>query len=545
MNRIAALPEGERSSSGFYPTPDRLIDLMLTGIHWPYTSSILEPSAGKGNIADRIVSRWNAQHGRYSQKTMPDLDCIEIDPNLRAILKDKGLRVVHDDFLTYHTMKRYSLIVMNPPFDQGAKHILKAISLLADGGTLIALCNAETIRKQDAYNERYQLARLLKEGEAEITYHTGAFLHAERKTDVDVALIRYTKPQSELDHLILDTLKPGHRYVDMTEEQQQALTKADFMEAILDRYNYEVEVGIRLIREYCSVQAVLNSPIGQTSPGAGDAMELNLGGSRGISVNEFVRRTRKRYWSALFTSPNFMDQMTTNLRDVLYKRVNELADYEFTAFNIFEIMTQVNAQVNDGVEQAIMTLFDDWTRKWHYDENSKNRYLFDGWKTNDAFAVNKKVIIPLYAYSTWSGAFELDYTCRQKLGDIEKVFNYLDGGRTPEISLQDVLEQAKKEGRTEKIETKYFFLTFYKKGTCHLLFKDMNILARFNIFAAKNKHWLPPSFGKKKYKDMTAEEQKTVKSFMHGSASDYDKVVDHARYFLAPVTDSSQLRIGG
>ena len=36
-----------------------------------------------------------------------DLDCVEIDKNLQAILRDKVFRVVHDDFLTYHTNKRY------------------------------------------------------------------------------------------------------------------------------------------------------------------------------------------------------------------------------------------------------------------------------------------------------------------------------------------------------------------------------------------------------------------------------------------------------
>ena len=72
----------------------------------------------------------------------------------------------------------------------------------------------------------------------------------------------------------------------------------------------------------------------------------------------------------------------------------------------------------------------------------------------------------------------------------------------------------------------------------------MNLLARFNIFAAKGKNWLPPSFGKKKYKDMTEEEQKVAKSFM-GSAEKYDKVVQYSHYFLAPVTDSNQLKIGG
>ncbi len=547
MNLISNIPE-DQNSSGFYPTPASLANRMLDNIHWSYVSTVLEPSAGKGDLAEIIDRKWKIYKDslRYSHgdNKRSDIDCIEVDPNLRAILKDKGFRVVHDDFLSYTTCKKYSLIVMNPPFEYGAKHILRALQLLQDGGQLIALCNAETLQNP-CTNERNLLLRTLTENNAEIEYIQDAFIKAERKTDVVIAMIKYKQPDSELSHLILDHLKPAHKYVDMPEKEQQTLTKSDFVEAILDRYNYEVETAVHLIQETEACQRVLNQPVVSKDTSYSDSpFELNMGNRTKASVNEAVKRIRKKYWSALFTAPQFMDQLTSNLREQMQKRVEELADYEFSKFNILEIMVQMNAQVNEGVEQTIMTLFDDWTRKYHWDDHSTNRHYFDGWRTNDAFAVNKKVIIPLYAFSQWSGSFDLDYNCREKLEDIERVFNYLDGGRTPEIPLRDVLQQATKDRQSKNIETKYFFLTFYLKGTCHLVFKDMNILARFNIFAARGKNWLPPSFGKKKYKDMTEEEQKVAKSFM-GSADKYDKVVQYAHYFLAPVTDSNQLKIGG
>lgn len=545
MTNLATLPEEERSSSGFYPTPIKISARMLEGIRWDYVSTILEPSAGKGDLADAINQRYRAHRSRWrSDLISADIDCIEVDPNLRAILKDKGYRVVHDDFLTYSTMKQYSLIIMNPPFEAGAKHILKAIQLLQDGGQLIAICNAETL-KNPYTNERDRLLRILTLHKAQIEYIADGFTNAERKTNVEIALIRFKMPESELSHLILDHLKPAHKYVDMPEEEAQALTKADFVEAILDRYNFEVETAVHLIQETEACQKVLNQPVVSKDTAYADSpFELNMSRNTKANVNDAVKRIRKKYWAALFTAPQFMEQLTSNLRDQLTKRVEELAEYEFSKFNILEIMVQMNGHINEGVEKTIMDLFDDWTRKWHYDENSQNIHYFDGWKTNDAFAVNKKVIIPLYTFSTWSGDFDLGYEARQKLGDIEKVFNYLDGGRTLDIPLQDVFDKAYKEKQTKNVETKYFFITFYKKGTCHLVFKDMNILARFNIFAARGKNWLPPSFGKKKYKDMTEEEQKVAKSFM-GSADKYDKVVQYAHYFLAPVTDSNQLKIGG
>ena len=205
-------------------------------------------------------------------------------------------------------------------------------------------------------------------------------------------------------------------------------------------------------------------------------------------------------------------------------------------------MIQMNAHVTEGVESTIMNLFDDWTRKWHWDENAQNRHYFNGWRTNDAFAVNKKVIIPLRAYDCWSSKYAPEfraYNVREKLQDIEKVFNYLDGGRTPEMDLRSILEEVQKTGNASKVDSKYFYLTFYKKGTCHIEFKNMDLLAKFNIFAARGKNWLPPSFGKKKYQDLTQEEKQTVDSFMGDkSGKKYDAVVTHADYFLQTGSDT-------
>lgn len=539
MTSLASIPVTEKGKSTFYPTPAKLAAEMMSHVDWRYVGTALEPSAGKGDLALIMADRINTNRGKY-RATVADagIDCVEIDPHLRAILKDKGLRVVHDDFLTYNTMKRYSLIAMNPPFDDGVKHLLKAITLLDDGGQLVCLLNAESIRNPFS-NERQALVRALKAYDAHIDYVDGGFVEAERKTGVDVALVSFRKPAVEAtDGLIMQALRKAHKYASMTEEETATLTKADFIDAIVDRYQYEVECGCKLIDEWRRMNHLLNSSI--TPDAAYSSLTLGLVvDNKSADPNEYIRRVRKKYWSALFCSHQFVSQLTTNLREQLYKRVEELADYEFSAYNIYELMLQMNAQVIGGVEKTIMSLFDDWTRKYHWDENAQNRHYFDGWRTNDAFAVNKKVIIPLRAYNYWSST-SVDvfraYNVRDKLLDIEKVFNYLDGGRTPEKDLVDVLNECEKTGNTKKVDSKYFYLTFYKKGTCHIEFKNPDLLAKFNIFAAKGKNWLPPSFGKKRYAEMTEEEQHVAVSFM-GNAKTYDAVVAHADFFLTVAND--------
>jgi len=116
----------------FYPTPAPVIYKMLQGVRTEAIRTVLEPSAGKGDIIERLNKKNGAQRGRHSKRDL-DIDAIEIDPNLRHILKGKGVKVVHDDFLSFQTFKRYDLIIMNPPFSNGDKHLLKAVQQIRAG----------------------------------------------------------------------------------------------------------------------------------------------------------------------------------------------------------------------------------------------------------------------------------------------------------------------------------------------------------------------------------------------------------------------------
>lgn len=552
---LASIPENQKSRDTFYPTPRSVAMKMARLVKWDYVSCVLEPSAGKGDLArEAAYELYRGKHHYYPEYDKmneylrdADLDCVEIGKNLQAILRDRGFRVVHDDFLTYHTNKRYDLIFMNPPFSDGAKHLLKALDMVKDGGQVVCLLNAQTIKNPFSY-DRQQLVKKMHDLDAAIDYMPGAFVEAERGTDAEIAMIYVSVDYAKRDDSwIMDHLRPAHKYVDgAADSNYEALAKGNFIDAIIDRYNYEVECGLRLIQEWKTLRPLIRDRINDDN-WAYPILELkiNHGRSSDVSENEYVRKTRKKYWAALFQSPQFMSQLTSNLQKDLYSRVDELADYEFSAYNIFQLMEDMNQRVIGGVEQTIMNLFDDWTRKYHWDENAQNRHYFDGWRTNDAFAVNKRVIIPFYdAFSSYSGRLELGYSAESKLADIEKVFNYLDGGLTDDgVSLAMRLNTAKMERNSRKIPLKYFYATFYKKGTCHLEFRNMDLLSKFNIFAARHKKWLPPSFGRKSYKDLDREEKAVVDSFI-GSEADYNKVVDRADYFLSEASDMLRLGAG-
>lgn len=121
---ILRTTETRRAKRTFYPTPESLAEELTAGYDWKTVQSVLEPSAGKGDLARKAGYRMYQKrmgHAPYDERsrkeaiTSTDIDCIEIDPTLRAILEGQGFRVVHNDFLTFETQKRYDLILMNPP----------------------------------------------------------------------------------------------------------------------------------------------------------------------------------------------------------------------------------------------------------------------------------------------------------------------------------------------------------------------------------------------------------------------------------------------
>lgn len=542
MNRLVTMTESDRARKTFYPTPEALAEKLLRGVDWRKVESILEPSAGKGDLARYCAGQiYYSRYHRHAHDSWTwdealknaDIDCIEIDPALRNTLEGNGFRVVHDDFLTYETQKRYHLVVMNPPFDDGAAHLLKALELMQRGGIICCILNAETLRNSYTV-QRQELAAKLKGYGAEIEFVSGAFTDAERRTDVDVALIRVKIPAVKVDSTIVEEMRKAPTYKTQTVPSELTeLVQYNVIEEWVNRYNFEAACGIRLIEEYNAMQEMLRSNVDKSDRFASSIIELkiNVGGrDREAIVNSYLRQTRGKYWRAIFEQPVIVSKLTGNLQQELYDNVEKFKDYEFSVYNILTLIVKMNGRIITGIEDTIIKLFDDWTASyWH--EDSPNRHYYNGWRTNDCFKVGKKVIIHFYgAYDSWDKKFRA-YNVLQKFRDIEKVFDFLDSGRTDWPGTSDAAFQtAESEQITRNIDTKFFTVTIYKKGTAHLVFKDMDLLEKFNMFACQKKGWLPPNYGKRHYKDMSAEEKAVVDSFQ--GAKRYEEVMARADYFL-------------
>lgn len=141
------------------------------------------------------------------------------------------------------------------------------------------------------------------------------------------------------------------------------------------------------------------------------------------------------------------------------------------------------------------------------------------------------------AWGRFNGLYDpASYEIIEKLADIEKALDYLSGSSGNERSIRETLHEAEKIGQTKKIPLKYFTVTFYKKGTCHIEFTDLELLKKLNIFGSQQKGWLPPAYGKKSYFDMDEEKKKVIDEFE--GVESYVETMTNSDYYLYSASDS-------
>ena len=170
------------NNADFYPTPDEVINTMMMGENF-ISKTILEPSAGKGNIVD-----WLKKNGAGK------VIACEKDTNIKKLLNGK-CDIIADDFLSVSSeqISHVDYIVMNPPFSEGAKHILHSFEIAPAGCTIIALCNSSSLNKgweHDATKEK--LIETVKLYGCE-EFLGDVFSCAERQTKVNVSMVKLYK----------------------------------------------------------------------------------------------------------------------------------------------------------------------------------------------------------------------------------------------------------------------------------------------------------------------------------------------------------------
>ena len=472
----------------FYPTPREVIFEMLVGEKLEGLR-ILEPSAGKGDILDYIAE--NKINAKWNVEAKNKLYAIEKNYELQQIIKGKGYNLIFDDFLQYEPDYIFDYIIMNPPFDDGASHLLKAWEI-SNGAKIICLLNEETYT--NAHTKERQLLKRIIDEYGEVKYLKNAFANAERKTNVKVIMVKIQNKENK-SFFKFEGEKEEKDYIEI--DKQQDLTIKDDFGNLEISYNKCKEV----VQEIIKLQEKLEYYGGAFcnkgySNGAKGMLKESIKNIPEITYNNFLEKLRKRAWDTVIDRTKVKDLVTSNVRNDFYKIQNQQGYMAFTKENIHNFFKELFLNKDNIAQNCVEEVFDLMT-KYH----SENRVYFEGWKTNDRWKVTKKVILPCML-SEWN-EYCLSSSAGEKLNDIEKAMCFITGKSFKDIkTIEQLFAEKEKKCRETRnwfdnsfktntwYESEFFKFKIFKKGTMHLEFKEVFLYEQFNKIACKNKNWI-------------------------------------------------------
>ncbi len=466
-------------SETFYPTPIDVAKRMCEGVK----GIILEPSAGKGDLLKPL-------DGWHSGVNKQDIYCIEFNYELQEFLISSNYNVIHDDFLTYKPDIFFDYIIMNPPFDFGAKHLLKAIEI-SHGAEIRCLLNAETLNNPYS-KERQILTEILNKNEAEVIDLGQCFSDAERKTNVNVVLVILKEKDAKdvFSFNFLETTEKHKLNFDSIPENQ--LAKIDLFENLESRYDIVAQLFLELVQSierlnyYAEGLLDFNQYFDLTSE---ISKCLKSKRDKKDMFASLIDLLRTQSWTNIFSHTKFSDITTSKIQKEFQSFKLQQSKLPFTAKNMISLFDQLFFGKEEIFKRTIEDAFDKITSYY-----SGNRLNPEGWKTNDQWMVKKKVILPYYTsdYEKLRNFVSHNYGSSQNIIDIEKAMCFLDGRKHSEINSitnNDCILWGK------KYESQYFYFRIYKKGTygggtIHLEFKDEYLYQQFNRIACEGKNWI-------------------------------------------------------
>lgn len=472
----------------FYPTPHEVIAEMLRHADIKKENYILEPSAGKGDILD-YISKVNRAY------ETPKLYAIEKHPELRMILNEKNYKVIGDDFLEYNSDMHFDYIIMNPPFSNGDEHLLKAWEILHTG-TIICLLNSETVRNQHTKRRKLLNDIIINNGEV---FELGrAFDTAERKTNVDVSMVILKKVGE--DRFKFDIKYDKEQKMTLDEETLNSqIATNDVISNLVTYFISAKETIVDFIKLKEKIRFYID-PLIHKEPYSekyidilAEVIKLN---SNNEGYNHFIERLKRIAWNKILDQPSIRNYVTTSVRQDLSEFIRQKGDMDFTKRNIQNIITELMLNKQNIFFKCVIDVFENMCS---YDK--ENKIHIEGWKTNSAYKVNKRVILPwaIDYHNYGSDSFRTNYTERLNIDDIDKAMCLVDGKpydniytitEALESSFSKIKRQGYKNGTNNKCDSLYFNIKFYKKGTLHLQFKDDKVWEQFNIMAAQGKNWI-------------------------------------------------------
>lgn len=268
---------------------------------------------------------------------------------------------------------------MNPPFDNGDEHFLKAWEI-GKNTTIACLLNAETIRNPYSAKRKH-LAQILEDNGGTVEYISNGFSDAERKTNVETALIRVTKITKN-DYSFNNFETESEFFGEINET---SLARPDVVGNMISDYQRAKKLyaeGVAKIRQAKTITNQFYEYIDLFTI-AKEAYSTNS------AVIEFGDQLRYKVWEKIISAIGIEKYMTGKVLISFREKMKEQGNIAITKENIETLISSIMFNSKSILDESIVSVFDTLTK--YYDDN---RYHPEGWAHNESWIVNKKFVLP-------------------------------------------------------------------------------------------------------------------------------------------------------
>lgn len=450
------------SNKDLFPTPKSVLEIMDINCQ---DKICLEPNAGFGDIVNYLK-----ENGAKEVKTC------EVEKDLIANISAKSNFLKPDFFeVTQEEISDVQLIVMNPPFSNGYKHIQHAWEIAPDGCEIISLCNYETISKENRYSELSAIIQTYGKTES----LGSCFSTADRKTDVIVGLIKLKKPSRQ-------GFDFNGFFMDEEEEPQgNGMMAYNVVRDVVNRY-------VRAVKLFEEMDVLMDNLNLMTKPIGGRGLSFSIHskevyGYKQTNVEVYAKTLQKSAWSKLFNDLNVSKYVTSGVMKDVNKFIEEQSEIPFTMKNVYHMIDVIFQTREQAFNRSIEEAIDNFTR-----HNDENRFNVEGWKTNSGYMLNQKFIVGYIVEEQYSSdLLRPRYSSRntQYLNDLYKVLCHINGDK---YDIKHELGYNTEFIRGEWTDWTYFEVKAYKKGSMHLKFKDEKVWYKLNYAYGKLKGFTLP-----------------------------------------------------
>lgn len=186
--------------------------------------------------------------------------------------------------------------------------------------------------------------------------------------------------------------------------------------------------------------------------------------------NDGVKKAMKSLdssaWKHLMEESGMLSLMDSETKSKWYSSLEDGKFPELTLANIRATFEDIHAGKVSMFEQGVINCYKKLS--WNY-------------KTNNPVKFDKKMIVDYFISSYGS----LTSRTLDEIADLERIFFVMEGMPAPDYrnSIRQKLYEAKNKGN--EYEDEYFKMKWYKKGSCHIVFKRLDLVKRMNQILAK------------------------------------------------------------